>query len=85
MARFEFMRDITLQDLLEAGCHFGHKSERWHPKAQQFIYTEKDGIHIIDLAKTKIGIDEAITFVKSWLLRAANFCLLRPSAKQKGL
>lgn len=58
------MDDITLQQLLEAGCHFGHKSERWHPKASEFIYTKKDGIHIIDLAKTKAGLDAAVTFVK---------------------
>ncbi len=58
------MEEITLQSLLEAGCHFGHKSERWHPKAADFIYTAKDGIHIIDLAKTKAGLDAAVTFVK---------------------
>lgn len=57
------MSNITLQDLLEAGCHFGHKSERWHPKAESFIYTEKDGIHVIDLAKTKSGLEAAVEFV----------------------
>jgi len=59
------MSTITLQELLEAGCHFGHKSERWHPKATEFIYTEKDGIHIIDLAKTKAGLDAAYEFVQN--------------------
>ena len=58
------MDEITLQQLLEAGCHFGHKSERWHPKAGDFIYTKKDGIHIIDLATTKAGLDAAIVFIK---------------------
>lgn len=58
------MEDITLQALLEAGCHFGHKSERWHPKAAEFIYTEKDGIHIIDLAKTKAGLEAAAACIK---------------------
>ena len=57
------MKDITLEALLEAGCHFGHKSERWHPKAAEFIWTEKDGIHIIDLAKTKSGLEAAMQFV----------------------
>ncbi len=57
------MIDITLQQLLEAGCHFGHKSERWHPKASSFIYMEKDGIHIIDLAKTYAGILVACNFI----------------------
>jgi small subunit ribosomal protein S2 len=57
------MQDITLEALLEAGCHFGHKSERWHPKASEFIWTEKDGIHIIDLAKTKAGLEAAMQVV----------------------
>ncbi len=58
------MQDITLEQLLEAGCHFGHKAERWHPKASRFIWAEKDGIHIIDLAKTKAGLDAALSFVR---------------------
>lgn len=57
------MKDTTLEQLLEAGCHFGHKAERWHPKASEFIWAEKDGIHIIDLAKTKAGLDAAVAFV----------------------
>lgn len=57
------MADISLQDLLEAGSHFGHKAERWHPRAAQYIYTKKDGIHIIDLAKTKAGLEAAIEFI----------------------
>jgi small subunit ribosomal protein S2 len=61
---FTHMEEITLQALLEAGCHFGHKAERWHPKAAQFIYTKKDGIHIIDLAKTKTGLEAAAAFIK---------------------
>ncbi len=58
------MEDISLKDLLEAGCHFGHKSERWHPKAQQFIFEERDGIHVIDLAKTKAGLIKAAELIK---------------------
>ncbi|MEK7119844.1 MAG: 30S ribosomal protein S2, partial [Patescibacteria group bacterium] len=57
------MEEITLQALLEAGCHFGHKAERWHPKAAEFIYTKKDGIHVIDLAKTKAGLEKAVAFI----------------------
>ncbi len=58
------MEEITLQQLLEAGCHFGHKAERWNPKAGQFIYTKKDGIHIIDLVKTKSGLEAAAAFIR---------------------
>jgi small subunit ribosomal protein S2 len=58
------MDTITLQQLLEAGCHFGHKAERWNPKASSFIYTKKDGVHIIDLAKTKAGMEAAGAFIR---------------------
>jgi small subunit ribosomal protein S2 len=79
------MKDITLQDLLEAGCHFGHKSERWHPKASQFIYTEKDGIHIIDLAKTKIGLDEAVAFVKELVAGGSELLFVATKRQAKGI
>lgn len=57
------MKDITLRELLEAGCHFGHKVDRWHPKASVFIYQSRDGLHIIDLAKTRDGLKKAAEFV----------------------
>jgi len=79
------MKDITLQDLLEAGCHFGHKSERWHPKASQFIYTKKDGIHIIDLAKTKIGLDEAVAFVKELVAGGSELLFVATKRQAKGI
>ena len=79
------MKDITLQDLLEAGCHFGHKSERWHPKAQQFIYTKKDGIHIIDLAKTKIGLDAALAFVKELVSGGSELLFVATKRQAKGI
>lgn len=59
------MQSVNLKDLLEAGCHFGHKSERWHPKAAQFIYQAREGIHIIDLAKTKERLEQAAEFIQS--------------------
>lgn len=59
------MREITLEELLEAGCHFGHRVARSNPKARDFIFEARDGIHIIDLAKTKEGLDEGAKFIKS--------------------
>ncbi|MBD3279844.1 MAG: 30S ribosomal protein S2 [Candidatus Pacebacteria bacterium] len=44
--------EYDLQQLLEAGCHFGHQKRKWHPKMAPYIYMEKDGVHIFDLAKT---------------------------------
>jgi small subunit ribosomal protein S2 len=58
------MREITLEELLEAGCHFGHQVTRSNPKARDFIFEARDNIHIIDLAKTKAGLEEAASFIK---------------------
>ncbi len=58
------MREITLEELLEAGCHFGHQVTRSNPKARDFIFEARDNIHIIDLAKTKEGLVEAAAFIK---------------------
>jgi small subunit ribosomal protein S2 len=58
------MRTVTLEELLEAGCHFGHQISRQNPKARDYIFEARDGIHIIDLAKTKEGLEEAAKFVK---------------------
>ena len=58
------MRDITLKELLEAGCHFGHQTNRWQPKAAAYIYGFRDGVHIIDLVKTRDGLIRAAGFLK---------------------
>lgn len=50
---------IDLEALLEAGCHFGHQARRWNPKMAPYIYTERDGIHIFDLAKTATQLEAA--------------------------
>ncbi len=59
------MREISLKELLEAGCHFGHQANRWHPKAGGFIFGERDGVHVIDLAKTKAGLVAAAEYLKN--------------------
>ncbi len=58
------MRDITLQELLEAGCHFGHQVRRWNPSMKKYIYGERDGIHILDLAQSKTGLVEAGEYLR---------------------
>jgi len=58
------MREITLEELLEAGCHFGHQIIRSNPKARDFVFEARDNIQIIDLAKTKEGLEEAAEFVE---------------------
>jgi len=59
------MKTVSLKDLLEAGCHFGHQTIRWNPKMSHYIYTARDGIHIFDLAKTKEGLENAAAFAKA--------------------
>jgi len=58
------MKEITLEELLEAGCHFGHQVIRSNPKARDFVFEARDNIQIIDLAKTKEGLEEAAAYVK---------------------
>jgi small subunit ribosomal protein S2 len=53
-----------MKKLLEAGVHFGHQTRRWNPKMSRFIYTHRNGVHIIDLQKTSKMLDEAYGFVK---------------------
>ncbi|MGK2964146.1 MAG: 30S ribosomal protein S2 [Tepidiformaceae bacterium] len=55
---------VSMKQLLEAGVHFGHQTRRWNPKMRPFIFTERNGIHIIDLQQTVTRLDDAITFVR---------------------
>jgi len=54
---------VTRRELLEAGIHFGHQTRRWNPKMGRYLFGERSGIHIIDLEKTLVGLDEAYRFV----------------------
>ena len=58
------MSVISMKQLLEAGVHFGHQTRRWNPKMKEYIFTERNGIYIIDLQKTVKKIDEAYAFVR---------------------
>ncbi|MDI6618272.1 MAG: 30S ribosomal protein S2 [Clostridiales bacterium] len=59
------MSIISMKQLLEAGVHFGHQTRRWNPKMAEYIFTERNGIYIIDLQKTVKKIEEAYEFIKS--------------------
>ncbi|NLT58634.1 MAG: 30S ribosomal protein S2 [Clostridiales bacterium] len=58
------MAVVSMKQLLEAGVHFGHQTRRWNPKMAPYIFTERNGIYIIDLQKTVKKIDEAYNFVR---------------------
>ncbi len=58
------MSVISMKQLLEAGVHFGHQTRRWNPKMKEYIFTERNGIYIIDLQKTVKKLDEAYYFIR---------------------
>ena len=58
------MAVVTMRQLLESGVHFGHQTRRWNPKVRRFIFTERNGIYIVDLMQTLSYIDKAYDFVK---------------------
>jgi small subunit ribosomal protein S2 len=70
------MRNVTLEELLEAGCHFGHQVTRQNPKAREYIFEARDNIHIIDLAKTKEGLDEAASYVFNLAKKGGTMIIL---------
>jgi small subunit ribosomal protein S2 len=59
-----FMAVVSMKQLLEAGVHFGHQTRRWNPKMAQYIFTERNGIYIIDLQKTVRKLEEAYMFIR---------------------
>lgn len=58
------MAIVTMKQLLEAGVHFGHQTRRWNPKMKEYIFTERNGIYIIDLQKTVRGVEVAYNFIR---------------------
>jgi len=62
----------TIKELLEAGAHFGHQTSRWHPRMKKYIFTKRNGIHIIDLEQTASMLDKACEFVKQVAARGGK-------------
>ena len=76
------MRTITLEELLEAGCHFGHQVTRQNPKTRDFVFEARDNIHIIDLQKTKEGLEEAAAFIKQVALKPESTLIVLGTKRQ---
>ncbi len=66
------MAVVSMKQLLEAGVHFGHQTRRWNPKMAPYIYTERNGIYIIDLQKTVKKLEEAYNFVRDTAANGGN-------------
>nr|YP_009399506.1 ribosomal protein S2 [Dictyomenia sonderi]ARW69112.1 ribosomal protein S2 [Dictyomenia sonderi] len=79
------MSTVSLEELLEAGVHFGHQSRRWNPKMFPYIYTERNGIHIIDLVQTAQLLNDACDFVKKSSQEGKTFLFLGTKRQAAGI
>jgi small subunit ribosomal protein S2 len=66
------MSVVTMKELLEAGVHFGHRTRRWNPKMRPFIFTERSGVHIIDLQQTMLRLNEYAPLVRNMVARGGT-------------
>ncbi len=72
------MSVISMKQLLEAGVHFGHQTRRWNPKMKKYIFTERNGIYIIDLQKTVKMVEHAYFFVRDAVMEGKTVLLWAP-------
>jgi small subunit ribosomal protein S2 len=75
------MSVISMKQLLEAGVHFGHQTRRWNPKMAPYIFTERNGIYIIDLQKSVGKVDEAYNAISEIAQAGGTFFLLEQKNK----
>ena len=68
--------DFTMRQLLEAGVHFGHQTHRWNPRMGQFIYGQRNGIHILDLTQTVPLLDAALNVVRETVAKGGRILLV---------
>lgn len=76
---------VTIRELLEAGAHFGHQTRRWNPKMKRFIFEERNGLYIIDLAKTLQQIRSAVEVVKDLVARHKSILFVGTKKQAKGV
>jgi len=75
--------EIKLKDLLEAGCHFGHRVSRWNPKMKPYIFRAQDNVHIFDLVKTKEGLEGACNFVRQLVAKGGKIVFIGTKKQAK--
>ncbi|MBL1215628.1 MAG: 30S ribosomal protein S2 [Ignavibacteriae bacterium] len=79
------MAKVEITQLIEAGAHFGHLTRRWNPKMKPYIFMEKNGIHIIDLKKTQLAIEEASESMKNIVSRGRKILFVGTKKQAKGI
>ncbi len=85
VAQEQYEAAVTIKDLLEAGAHFGHQTRRWNPKMKRFIFEERNGIYIIDLAKTLQQIRAAVQVVRSVVGRRKSILFVGTKKQAKAV
>jgi len=79
------MSSTTFEELLEAGCHFGHLTRKWNPKMAPYIFMERNGIHIIDLHKTAVKVDDAAAALKQIAKSGRKILFVATKKQAKGI
>lgn len=79
------MSSTTFEELLEAGCHFGHLTRKWNPKMAPYIFMERNGIHIIDLHKTAVKVDDAASALKQIAKSGRKILFVATKKQAKGI
>ncbi len=79
------MAEITIKELLEAGAHFGHQTRRWNPKMKRFIFEARNGLYIIDLAKTLQQVRSAVEIVKDLVSKHKSILFVGTKKQAKGV
>lgn len=74
----------TIEEMLKAGMHFGHRTSKWHPKMEPFIFGSRNGIHIIDLAKSRKMMEEAMEFMKKFAAEGKVILFVGTKMQVKG-
>lgn len=79
------MLEFSIQEMLGAGVHFGHKAKRWNPKMKPYIYGTRDGVHIIDLEKTYDLLQKSVNFARSLIARGENLLFVGTKRQAMGV
>lgn len=85
MAKQQQQQEVTIKELLESGAHFGHQKHRWNPKMKRFIFEERNGIYIIDLAKTIQQIRNAVSVVKELVSKRKSILFVGTKKQAKSV
>lgn len=75
----------SVEDMLQAGMHFGHRSSKWHPKMQPYIFSARKGVHIIDLVKTREQLEQAMNFISELSANGKSVLFVGTKPQVKGL